>query len=130
MIPVFNQSPATYLLNILGKKWTYEILNSLMFEELHFSDILKRYPDMSGKMLSRRVKELFDMGLVGKTISNLQPLEFKYHTSDRGKLLRQVFYELNVSSTRMFRAEVLQNPSIDSEAIQQYFSDIYFPSGV
>lgn len=119
------QSPIPLLMNVIGKKWAFEILNALMYEELHFSELEKMYSEMSGKMLSRRLKELFDLGLVGKIISNLTPLEFKYQVSDKGKELRKIFYEMAVFGTKLFREDVLKDPNVDTHEISAYFGKIY-----
>ena len=125
---MFKQSPIVYILSIIGKKWTVEILDALLNKEQQFSDIQKLYPEMSGKMLSRRVKELFDVGLIGKTISSIHPLEFKYHISNRGKSIRHLFYELGLTGAKMFRNELLEDPNTDTQIIEKYFNKVYYPS--
>jgi len=125
---MIKQSPVSYLLGILNKKWTVEILEALFDEELQFSELERRYPDMSGKMLSRRVKELFDLGLIGKMISSIQPLEFKYRLSDQARLLRPVFYQLAVVGAKLFRDEILEDPSQDTPRIEDYFKQLYLQS--
>ena len=92
---------------------------------MQFSEIERRYPDLSGKMLSRRVNELFDLGLIGKAISRIQPLEFKYRITEKGKMLKRLFYELSVTGTKLFRQEILENPNVDTSEIEAYFKQMY-----
>jgi len=121
----FKQPPIPYLLRIITKKWTVEILELLFNAELQFSEIERAIPEISGKVLSRRVKELFELGLIGKIISSMTPLEFKYRISDQGKLLQPLFGQLAVVSTRLFRDQILEDPNTDTTEIESFFQQYY-----
>ncbi len=85
-------------ISILGKKWTTEILWHLMQNPLQFSEIEYRAPGISSKMLTQRLKDLQEYGLVTKIILSMNPLKVSYALSDNAKTLNFLFYELSVFS--------------------------------
>lgn len=53
-------------------------------------------PDLSNKVLSQRLKELENNGLVEKKVLNTTPISSEYHLTEYGKKLNRVIYELAV----------------------------------
>ena len=83
---------------ILGKKWTAEILWYLMQKPLQFSEIGNLAKGISSKMLTQRLKDLQEYGLVTKIILKMNPLKVSYALSDNAKTINILFYELSVFS--------------------------------
>jgi DNA-binding HxlR family transcriptional regulator len=117
-------SPVKLALNLLSKKWTFEILDFLLTEDGRFTDIEGQIGEISGKMLSERLKELFDLGLVSKVVSKLTPLQFSYRISDLGREVRHVFLELGVFGSKIFRDKI-DLDSLDIREIRLLYTEKY-----
>ncbi|MFX0095442.1 MAG: winged helix-turn-helix transcriptional regulator, partial [Candidatus Hodarchaeota archaeon] len=74
----FKQSPVNLTLQLISKKWTTEIITELMKGRKRFSDLLEANPNLSSKMLSERLKELYQEGFIDKIVINMIPLRVKY----------------------------------------------------
>lgn len=117
----FKHDPIKLGLDLLSKKWTYAIIELLRDKRMRYSDIQQQLPEISSKILASRLKELFELGLIGKIISNMIPLHFKYHITDLGRQTRKVYYELAILGCKIFRDEIFGDDNYSSEAISSYF---------
>ncbi|MCY3413571.1 MAG: helix-turn-helix transcriptional regulator [Candidatus Heimdallarchaeota archaeon] len=119
----FKEDPVLKIISLFSKKWTYEIISLLIIQgDCRYSDFEKAYPDLSSKMLSTRLKELFDSKLISKVISKLSPLDFKYRLSDRGSNLRHVLREMAIYGTQVFN---INNNNYSFDEIKKYYSQKY-----
>ncbi len=117
----FNSDPVHVCINLLSKKWNYEILTLLMQEgDCRFTDFEKAYPDISGKMLSLRLKELFDDNIISKVISKMSPLEFKYRLSKNGNLIRKLLVELGMLGAQLYE---LSDKKYSYAELKEYFTN-------
>lgn len=78
----------------LGKKWTIKIIKGLFCDYRHFKDFLERHPDLSSKVLSERLKELEQKGILGKRVLNSSPVQTEYYLTEKGLRLNKVIFEL------------------------------------
>lgn len=81
---------------LFNKKWTIQIIRDMFFGKKHFSEFQENKPELSNKVLSQRLKELCDEGLVEKKIVNDSPIVVEYNLTDYGRSLNKVIYELAV----------------------------------
>jgi DNA-binding HxlR family transcriptional regulator len=58
--------PIEFTLHVLGGKWTTVILCCLKREPLRYADLRRRIPTLSDKMLTARLADLSERGLVEK----------------------------------------------------------------
>jgi len=77
-------------MKILGKRWTGLILHVLMRGAARFKDIRESVPHMSDKMLSERLKELEELGILERKVYPQMPVRIEYELTDKGKDLRPV----------------------------------------
>ncbi|KKX53598.1 MULTISPECIES: helix-turn-helix domain-containing protein [Brevibacillus] len=77
-------------INILGKRWTGLIINVLLRGAVRFKDIREMVPHMSDKMLSERLKELEEQGILERKVYPEIPVRIEYELTDKGKDLRPV----------------------------------------
>lgn len=75
---------------VLGGKWKISIVASLLFGIKRYSDILKDVEGISGKMLSRELKEMEMNQLVRRTVVNTQPVTVQYELTEYGATIRPV----------------------------------------
>lgn len=78
--------------NILGKTWALLILKKLTENEVtRFNEIKKAIPQISNTVLSERLHELEEHGLIAKKIYAQVPIRVEYsitrQTKDLGKIL-------------------------------------------
>lgn len=65
-------------MDVLSGKWKITILSSLGFGKKRYSDILKEVTGISGKMLSRELKDMEMNLLVKRTVLDTQPITVQY----------------------------------------------------
>jgi DNA-binding HxlR family transcriptional regulator len=81
--------PVEFALEFLGGKWRVVILARLKGHELRYADLRRKVPRMSDKMLTQRMRELVDAGLVQRRAG-------RYALTPRGESARAVFESLYV----------------------------------
>lgn len=86
--------PIEVTLQLIGKKWSINILRDLFMDHHRFKDFLKRNPELSTKMLSARLKELEQVQLIEKRIISTSPVIIEYHLTKKGKGLNRLLYEI------------------------------------
>jgi len=85
--------PSEFTLHVLGGKWKTVILCYLKQEPLRFADLRRLIPALSDKMLSERLADLCERGLVVKKRLAGQPREV-YVLTHTGKSLGAALGEL------------------------------------
>jgi len=80
----------------MGKKWSIEIVKDMFYGRKYFSEFLESNPELSGKVLSERLKELEKNGIITKDIASKSPLKIEYNLAEKGRKLNKVVYELAV----------------------------------
>ncbi len=81
---------------LFNKKWTIQLIRDMFFGKKQFKEFQEDKPDLSNKVLSQRLKELENNGLVEKKVLNTTPSSSEYHLTEYGKKLNRVIYELAV----------------------------------
>ncbi len=77
-------------MEILGKKWTCLILRSLMGDARRFTDISAYVRGLSDRLLSQRLQELEDAGIVRRRVYAQRPVAVEYTLTPKGAALRRV----------------------------------------
>jgi DNA-binding HxlR family transcriptional regulator len=79
------------VMEIVGKRWSSGILLALGMGAERYTEIERRVQGLSGRMLTVRLRELEDAGLVERTVEATMPVSVRYHLSARGmELLRSL----------------------------------------
>ncbi|WP_299522724.1 helix-turn-helix domain-containing protein [uncultured Methanobrevibacter sp.] len=79
---------------LFNKKWTIQLIRDMFFGKKQFKEFQEDKPNLSNKVLSQRLKELENNGLVEKKVLNTVPISTEYHLTEHGKKLNKVIYEL------------------------------------
>lgn len=79
---VCNKVEVAY--NIIGKKWMCLIIHSLMKEPKRFSEVCSLIPELSKRVLTERMKELEDCGIVLRNIITDRPVRSEYSLTSKG----------------------------------------------
>jgi DNA-binding HxlR family transcriptional regulator len=80
--------------SLLGKRWSGRILAALMGGPVRFAELSRAVSGISESMLSQRLGELIDEGLVRREIIEGPPLGAAYQLTESGMALRPALQEL------------------------------------
>lgn len=81
-------------MQMLGKRWTGLIINQLLSGPQRFSRIKAELP-ISGKLLTERLKEMEEEGLVTRKVYAEVPVRVEYELTEKGKALEPVMKEIS-----------------------------------
>ena len=77
-----------YVVELLGRRWAGAIVRALLAGVTRFSALAATIPDLSDRMLSERLKELEEAGIVARVVIPATPVRVEYHLTARGQALR------------------------------------------
>ena len=75
---------------VLGGKWKISIVACLLFGAKRYSEILRDVSGISGKMLSRELKEMETNFLIQRTVEGTQPVTVTYVLTEYGESVKPV----------------------------------------
>lgn len=91
-------------IELIGKRWTGAIICALTERPLRFGELAKTVPGLSDRLLSRRLRELEDEGLVERQVEDGSPVRVTYTLTEKGAELRPAIAELRAWACRWKRA--------------------------
>jgi DNA-binding HxlR family transcriptional regulator len=77
----------TEAVELIGRRWTGAIVRALNNGVERFSDLADTIEGISFKMLSERLKELEDTGIVARIVTPGRPVQISYSLTEKGKAL-------------------------------------------
>lgn len=75
-------------LDVIGGKWKISIISCLIFQPMRYSELLREVEGISGKMLSRELKELEANQLITRVVLNTKPITVRYQLTKYGESLK------------------------------------------
>lgn len=93
----------------LGKRWTTLILRVLLEGEFRFSEIMETVPGLSSRLLTERLKEMEEMGLVLREVRNEYPIKVEYTLTEKGKDLEPIIKEMQSYADQWIELESMTN---------------------
>ncbi|MCE7700173.1 MAG: helix-turn-helix transcriptional regulator [Methanobacterium paludis] len=78
----------------LRKKWNIQIIKGLFCNCKHFKDFLELHPTLSSKVLSERLKELEQEGIIEKKVLDTTSVQTEYQLTEKGHRLNKIMFEL------------------------------------
>ena len=79
---------------LLGKRWTGLIIQTLLSGQKRFSDIEAAIPNLSARMLTERFKELESQGIIIRHVYPETPVRIEYDLTDKGRELQKAMVEI------------------------------------
>jgi DNA-binding HxlR family transcriptional regulator len=81
-------------IELIGRRWTGAILIALTDGPLRFGELGKAVPGLSDRLLSQRLRELEEEGLVERTVEPDAPVRVTYELTTKGAELRPAINEV------------------------------------
>lgn len=78
----------TRVFSLLGKRWTGVIIGVLLERPARFAELARAIPGITEGMLSARLRELKELGLVEREVRHGPPISSTYRLTQRGEALR------------------------------------------
>lgn len=90
---------------IICCRWTVLVLREMLCGTTRFNDLRRGVPLMSPTLLSKRLKELIDAGVI-TTTSTRQPGVVEYKLTEAGEDLRGIIMSLGVWGQRWIESSL------------------------
>ena len=86
--------PVEATIQLIGGKYKAVILWHLMNDTLRYSELHKRIPKATDKMLAQQLRELEKDGLINRTVYPVVPPKTEYSLTDFGRTLVPILDEM------------------------------------
>lgn len=83
-------------IELIGKRWTGAILCALTERPMRFGELGKVVPGLSDRLLSQRLRELEEEGLVEREVEAGSPVRVTYSLTEVGHQLDPAIKELQI----------------------------------
>jgi DNA-binding HxlR family transcriptional regulator len=87
-------------IELIGKRWTGAIVSALGEGPMRFGELGKAVPGLSDRLLSRRLRELEDAGVVEREVEDGAPVKVVYSLTEKGTDLGPAMSELRAWARR------------------------------
>lgn len=78
------------VMDLLNGKWKISIIACLCYGKRRYSDLLREINGISGRMLSRELKDLEVNQLITRKVLSTQPIAVEYEITEYGYTLREL----------------------------------------
>jgi DNA-binding HxlR family transcriptional regulator len=80
-----------HAIELIGRRWTGLIIFILLRHRARFAEIRAAIPDITDRMLSERLQELEQEGVVERTVIPETPVRVEYSVTKKGRALATAF---------------------------------------
>jgi DNA-binding HxlR family transcriptional regulator len=99
LCPYFHEA-----VELVGKRWTGAMVAALVPGPRRFCEIAQAVPEISDRLLSRRLRELEQVGIVERQVLAGSPVRVSYALTSKGMALEPALSELRRWAQRWLRA--------------------------
>ncbi|AJO24478.1 Transcriptional regulator, HxlR family [Heyndrickxia coagulans] len=78
----------------MGKRWVGVIIRVLSNGPMRFNEMAELIPHISQKVLSERLKELEDQGILVREVYPESPVRIEYRLTEKGEAIKPVLDEV------------------------------------
>ncbi|HET7418597.1 MAG TPA: helix-turn-helix domain-containing protein [Solirubrobacterales bacterium] len=89
-----------HAIELIGKRWTGAIVCALCERPMRYAELRKAVPGLSDRLLSQRLRELEEEGLVERQVEAGTPVRVIYSLTEAGQELDPVLSELKTWARR------------------------------
>ena len=87
--------PLMDTMDLLSGRWKFVILLGLWFGgKMRFKELQRNIPGITGKVLSKELKQLEEHGILTRTVYDTAPISVEYELTAYGKTLDKVILSL------------------------------------
>src|SRR5713101_8315013 len=79
---------------LIGRRWTGAIIFVLLRSRCRFAELRDAIPDITDRMLTERLQELEQEGIVERTVVPDTPVRVEYALTKKGRALTSAFDEI------------------------------------
>lgn len=90
VMTVDYSEPFQRAIELIGRRWTGSVIRALLQGPVRFNTLLAGIPGVSDRVLTERLKELVDHGIVKRLVDPGPPVHVDYQLTDRGSGLGRV----------------------------------------
>jgi DNA-binding HxlR family transcriptional regulator len=76
--------------DLLSKRWTCQMIRVLMDGKKRFSEFKTQMPTVSDRLLSERLRDLEEQGVIERRVHNTKPVLIEYSLTGKGLALEPV----------------------------------------
>jgi DNA-binding HxlR family transcriptional regulator len=87
-------------IELIGKRWTGAIVCALIDRPQRFGELAKAVPGLSDRLLSQRLRELEEAGVVEREVEPGSPVRVTYSLTEKGADLGPAIGELRLWARR------------------------------
>ncbi|MEO0801226.1 MAG: helix-turn-helix domain-containing protein [Cyanobacteria bacterium J06642_2] len=98
LAPCLSPCPIERGMRIIGGKWKGSILWHLKDGPVRFNDLARQLGGASKKMVSQRLREMEEVGLVKREVVNMRPIAVAYNITPFGQTALKFLNELRAWS--------------------------------
>jgi len=79
-----------FAIELIGRRWVGAILRVLVGGPARFNELLTAVPGLSDRLLTERLRELEEHGIVTRTVTADRPVRVTYELTDCGRSLEAI----------------------------------------
>jgi DNA-binding HxlR family transcriptional regulator len=84
-MPELKSCPIETTFKIIGKRWTVLIIREILRGNTHFNRFMKNIDGITPKVLTERLRELEQLGIIRRRIVSEYPVKVEYSLTDLGR---------------------------------------------
>jgi DNA-binding HxlR family transcriptional regulator len=107
--PELKSCPIETTFRIIGKRWTILIIRELIRGNTQFNRLMENIDRITPKVLTERLRELEQQGIVRRKIVSEYPIRIEYSLTDAGKGFEQVLLSAASFSMRYMPKSVFKD---------------------
>jgi DNA-binding HxlR family transcriptional regulator len=88
---------------LIGRRWTGAIIFVLLRSRCRFATLREAIPDITDRMLSERLQELEDEGIVERSVVPETPVRVEYSLTKKGRELSAAFEAIGAWADKWVR---------------------------
>jgi DNA-binding HxlR family transcriptional regulator len=116
-MPELKSCPIETTFKIIGKRWTVLIIREILRGNTHFNRFMENIDGISPKVLTERLRELEQLGIIRRRIVSEYPVKVEYSLTDLGRgfepvLLSAASFSMKYMPKTVFKDGKSRTPEI------------------
>ncbi len=117
----FQMCPIKASMGVLGRKWAMLVLRDIGFRKIdRFNRLLESIPGLTPRVLSMRLKELEQDGIIEKTENGTIPASVRWTLTEKGRDTLPILMRFIAFGSKWYANEVFEDKT--PRSIQEIFT--------